>query len=46
MFSSSAYGDNFWAAVNANQDPSQGLRGSTLDIKDVKFNYDAESGAE
>ena len=46
MFSSSAYGDNFWAAVNANQDPSPGLRGSTLDIKDVKFNYDAESGAE
>ena len=46
MFSSSAYGDNFWAAVNANQDPNQGLRGSTLDIKDVKFNYDAESGAE
>ncbi len=36
MFSSSAYGDKFWAASN----PAGSLtKGSTLDIKEVVFNY-------
>lgn len=36
MFSSSAYGDKFWAASNPAGSPT---RGSTLDIKDMVFNY-------
>ncbi|MDR1667961.1 MAG: PCMD domain-containing protein [Bacteroidales bacterium] len=35
LFSSSAYGDFFWGAVN----PTGALRGSTLDIKDFRLTY-------
>lgn len=38
MFSSSAYGDKFWAATNGTVAAGE-LRGSTLDVKDVELVY-------
>lgn len=37
LFSSSAYGDNFWGAVST---PGGVVRGSTLDVKDVELLYE------